>query len=172
MELLERFTAGDLDAFEALFREHQAEVYRWVVRIVRDPAVADELVVEAFWRAYRAHARFDARRSFGAWLRRISTNAALDHLRRRRAEIPLPEDLPGPRPPDAALSRETAGQIRRAMAGLPPKLRIVVLLSLVEEEPLERVAEALGISPAAAKMRLYRGVRLLRKKLERMGVRA
>ena len=59
MELLERFAAGDVDAFESLFREHQGEVYRWIMRIVRNTAAAEDLTVETFWRMYRAHARFD-----------------------------------------------------------------------------------------------------------------
>ena len=50
MELLERFAAGDLEAFEALFREHHKEVYAWIVRIVRDHGIAEDLTVEAFWR--------------------------------------------------------------------------------------------------------------------------
>ncbi len=61
MELLERFAQGDMDAFEALFREFQGEVYGWIVRIVRDGNAAEDLTVEAFWRMYRAHARFDPR---------------------------------------------------------------------------------------------------------------
>jgi len=56
MELLRRFAAGDMDAFESLFRQYQREVYRWVARIVRDTAVAEDLTVEAFWRAHKAHA--------------------------------------------------------------------------------------------------------------------
>jgi RNA polymerase sigma-70 factor (ECF subfamily) len=55
MELLQRFAAGDLDAFESLFRQYQREVYRWEMRIVRDPAMAEDLIVEAFWRAHKAH---------------------------------------------------------------------------------------------------------------------
>jgi len=58
MDLLERFAAGNLDAFESLFRQHQCAVYRWIVRIVRDPAAAEDLTVETLWRAYKAHARF------------------------------------------------------------------------------------------------------------------
>src|SRR5215469_12817703 len=60
MELLERFAAGDVEAFEALFRQHQCEVYGWILRIVRDRATAEDLTIETFWRMYRAHARFDA----------------------------------------------------------------------------------------------------------------
>jgi RNA polymerase sigma factor (sigma-70 family) len=98
MELLERFAAGDLEAFEELFRLHQKQVYAWIVRIVRDSGIAEDLTVETFWRIYRSRARFDPGSSFGAWAYRIATNAALDHLRRARRETELPEDLvkPGP----------------------------------------------------------------------------
>jgi RNA polymerase sigma-70 factor (ECF subfamily) len=61
-DLLLAFRHGDLSAFEALFRRHQREVFGWVLRIVRNPATAEELTVETFWRIYRAHARFDAKR--------------------------------------------------------------------------------------------------------------
>ena len=80
-DLLERFVQGDHQAFESLFRLFEVEVYRWSLRIVRDAATAEDVVVEAFWRAYRGRARFDSSRSFGAWMRRIATNVALDHLR-------------------------------------------------------------------------------------------
>ena|SRR5208337_3257990 len=55
MELLERFAAGDVDAFETLFRQYQGEVFRWLMRIVRNTAVAEDLTVETFWRMHRAH---------------------------------------------------------------------------------------------------------------------
>src|SRR5882762_4768446 len=93
MELLQRFAAGDLDAFESLFRQYQREVYGWVMRIVRDPATAEDLTVEAFWRAHKAHAGFDSEANFAAWLRRIATNLALDHLSKRRPYVELPDDL-------------------------------------------------------------------------------
>lgn len=93
MELLERFARGDLEAFETLFRQFQGEVYGWIVRIVRDRGIAEDLTVETFWRIHRAHARFDAEGNFGAWARRIATNAALDHLKTARREVALPEDL-------------------------------------------------------------------------------
>jgi RNA polymerase sigma factor (sigma-70 family) len=67
------FTQGDVRAFETLFRKHQGSVYRWIVRIVRDPAAAEDLTLETLWRIYRARARFDPRRPFGAWARRIAT---------------------------------------------------------------------------------------------------
>src|SRR4249920_1437704 len=80
-DLLERFVHGDDQAFESLFRLFEREVYRWILRIVRDPSAAEDALVDAFWRAHRARARFDPSRSFGAWIRRIATNAALARLR-------------------------------------------------------------------------------------------
>src|SRR5882672_5088482 len=81
MDTLEQFATGDVEAFEALFRQYQSEVYRWIVRLVRNPGVAEELTVETFWRIYRHHKRFDARRPFGPWARRIATRVALDYLK-------------------------------------------------------------------------------------------
>ncbi len=112
MELLERFAAGDLDAFEVLFRQHQKQVYAWIVRIVRDSGIAEDLTVETFWRIYRYHARFDPAASFGAWTYRIATNAALDHLRKSRCEIELPQDLAANSTPDPAIQHETRDHIQ------------------------------------------------------------
>jgi RNA polymerase sigma-70 factor (ECF subfamily) len=172
MELLERFAAGDLDAFESLFRQYQGEVYRWVMRIVRDAAVAEELTVEAFWRAHKAQAGFDPQNNFRAWLRRIATNLALDHLRKRRPCVALPEDLAAEQSPDSAVQQQTRAALRKAFAELPPRLRVVAQLGLIEDESYAEIADALGISAGAAKLRMFRAVRLLRKTLQRLGVHA
>ncbi len=78
------FGQGDVDAFESLFRLHQRAVYGWILRIVRNPTAAEELVIETFWRIYRARGRFDAARDFAPWARRIATRVALDWLRAQR----------------------------------------------------------------------------------------
>ena len=172
MELLERFAAGDLDAFESLFRLYQSELYRWVMRIVRDAAVAEELTVEAFWRAHKAHAGFDPQNNFRAWLRRIATNLALDHLRKRRPYVELAEDLAAEQKPDSAVQQQTRVALRKAFAELPPRLRVVAQLGLIEDESYAEIAEALGISAGVARTRMFRAVRLLRKNLQRLGVHA
>ncbi len=170
MELLERFASGDLEAFEALFRQHQREIYAWTVRIVRDSGIAEDLTVETFWRIYKSRARFDRAGNFRAWARRIATNAALDHLRHSRRETELPEDLPCATGADPAVRREARDRIRRAFSELPPKYRLVATLSLIEEEPYINIAEAAGISVALVKVRVFRAVRMLRKKLNSLGV--
>src|SRR5262245_14877488 len=120
-ELLERFVQGDQAAFESLFRQFEADVRRWIVRIVRDRTAADDVLVEAFWRAYRGRARFEPSRSFGAWMRKIATNAALDHLRAVRGHTgwPVADDtMPSAPLPDGAVKESIA----RAFRSLPPRL--------------------------------------------------
>jgi RNA polymerase sigma-70 factor, ECF subfamily len=173
MELLERFAAGDVDAFESLFRQYQGEVFGWIMRIVRNRATAEELTLEAFWRMYRARASFDvARGNCGGWLRRIATNVALDHVRRVRPEVELAEDPPDAPKPDLVQQSEVRSAILRAINQLSPRVRTVVVLALIEEEPHENIAQALGISVNAVKVRIFRGVRSLRKELTRLGVHA
>ena len=170
MELLERFAAGDLEAFEELFRQHQKEVYAWIVRIVRDTGIAEDLTVETFWRIYKCRVRFDPAGNFRAWTRRIATNAALDHLRHSRRETDLPEDLACASVGDPAIRRETREQLKRAFFQLPPKYRIAATLALIEDEPYDAIAEAAGISVALVKVRVFRAVRMLRKNLASLRV--
>ena len=170
-EVLEQFCQGDLAAFEELFRRHQSEVYRWIVRIVRDPGTAEDLTVETFWRVHRAHARFNPERSFGAWLRRIATNAALDHLRKAKPETSLPDDLQMPAPStNPGIADEIRRKTAQAFQELPPKLRVAATLALIEEQSYDEIAAALGISTGAVKLRVFRAVRLLRNRLKQQGI--
>jgi RNA polymerase sigma-70 factor (ECF subfamily) len=168
-DLGRRFAAGDLDAFEMLFRRHQAEVFGWIVRIVRDQALAEDATIETFWRIYRARARFDARREFGAWARRIAANVAIDALKARPREVAgIEQDVavaPGP-----IADRAMNDAVRRAFGLLPAKLRAAASLALIEEQPHAEIAAALGISVAAVKSRVHRSIELLRKSLRRLQV--
>src|ERR1039457_6662552 len=108
--VLNLFQQGDADAFEALFRQHQRAVYGWILRIVRNPAAAEDLTVESFWRIHQAHARFEPARGFEGWARRIATHAALDWLRAQRAESALSleacAELKAPAEADPAMTAE------------------------------------------------------------------
>jgi len=171
MNVLDRFAAGEVEAFEPLFRRHQSEVYRWVVRIVRDPAVAEDLTVEAFWRLYQNSGSLDPQGNCAAWLRRVASNLAIDYLRRARPVEPLLAEPADERQSDCVEQQETRTSIRAAINELSPKLRAVVQLTLIERESYAHVAEALGISLSAVKLRVFRATRILRKKLEQRGVR-
>jgi RNA polymerase sigma-70 factor (ECF subfamily) len=172
---LERFTQGDIQAFEALFREYQGEVYGWIIRIVHDSGAAEDLTIETFWRIYRARARFDPSRSFGAWARSIATNLALEHLSRRRPENSLDNSLPicapGTGTADPAIAADVRAKVLAAFDELPAKLRVTVRLAMIEERSYTEIADALGISTNGVKSRVFRAIRLLRKSLEKRGVR-
>jgi RNA polymerase sigma-70 factor (ECF subfamily) len=169
-ELLKRFAAGDLSAFETLFRQHQTLVYGWIVRVVRDGGVAEDLTIETFWRIYRAKDRFDPDRSFGAWARRIAINVAIDYLKTVRPEESLSVKAACAAGIDPDLRQHLRQQTEKAFRELPAKLQAVAALALVEELPYEEISESLGISVGAIKSRVFRAVRLLRKKLRQLGV--
>lgn len=165
------FSHGDRQAFEEIFREYQGEVYRWILRIVRNPSLAEDLTVETFWRIYRSRARFDARRDFGAWARRIATNAALDQLKRfYRDESFREEPQSSVLPEDSVAAEEIRGKVERCLGSLPAKLGVAARLALLEELSHREIAAALGISEGAVKLRIFRATRLLRKKLQRLGI--
>ena len=166
-ELLQRFVQGDEAAFESLFRLFEAEVYGWILRITRDPAAAEDALVDAFWRAYRSRARFDASRSFGAWMRRIATNAALDQLRTARRDDPAPPARQ--RALHEPASDDLRESIRVAFGRLPPRLAVVATLALIEELPYAEIAEALDLPIGTVKSRVFRATRLLREELARLG---
>lgn len=170
MNVLERFAAGEVEVFESLFRQHQREVYGWIVRIVRDPAAAEDLTVEAFWRLYQKRDRLDPHANCAAWMRRVATNLAIDHLRRAKTTAMLAAEPADPKQADYLELHEERLAIRNAVNGLSPKLRAVVQLVLIEDEPYATVAESLGISLSAVKLRVFRATRILRKKLMKSGV--
>jgi RNA polymerase sigma factor (sigma-70 family) len=171
MDLLRRFTLGEIDAFETLVRQFQGDIYAWTVRMVRDPGIAEDLTVETLWRIYRARQQFRPDGNFGAWARRIATNLALDYLRHKRPEESLLTEPAGEPQPDRLLQHETQKKIQQAFRRLPAKLQLAATLALIEERPYEEIADALGTSVGAVKLRVFRAVRILRQRLSQVGIR-
>lgn len=168
--LLRRFVEGDQDAFETLFRQFQPEVYRWTLSIVRDVGSAEDVVIETFWRAYKGRARFDPSRTFGAWMRRIATNAACDYLQTMRhslfvkgRQVRVMGSISNPDP-------ELRNTIELVFRHLKPDLQVVATLALIEERPYAEIADALDLRLGTVKSRLSRAVQKLRKELARLGV--
>lgn len=170
MDRMRRFAEGDLEAFESVFREFQGRVYGSIVRLVRDPGTAEDLTVETFWRIYRSRHRFNPEYDFGGWAHRIAVNLALSHLRQRRPPVSLTTDVPDSPAPDTVEQREKREQVRNALLSLPPRFQEVVTLSLIEQRSQAEIAMALGISIGTVKSRSFRALRLLRRKLQQMGV--
>jgi RNA polymerase sigma-70 factor (ECF subfamily) len=160
--LIARARQGDLRAFEEVVRLYERRVYGVALRIVRAHDVADDVVQEAFVRAWRSLDRFELGRPFGPWVCRIAANLAVNHVRSPRArEEGLPEghaETRGadPGPLSAVLDAEAKRVLDEAVAGLPAEQRAVFVLRAVEEMSYAEIADALGISPGTVMSRLFR----------------
>src|ERR1035437_972133 len=165
MELLERFVRGALERFECVCRRNQWAVYGWIVRVVRDPATAEDLTLETFWRIYRTRARFDPHCEFGGWAHRIATNLAYNHLRDSQRLTQLNGELAERSIPPDVEGDEFSECVRQAVGELPERLREVTALALIEELSYPEVARMLGLTVAAVKSRVFSAVRLLRERL-------
>jgi RNA polymerase sigma-70 factor (ECF subfamily) len=165
-ELLKRFRAGDRDAFTALYRVHQSQVFRFVLAMTGDETRAAEVTQDVFiWLIHHAASFDPARGSLGAFL----SGVARKFLRRRRAEemrwAPLDElSLAGPPICRADSDAET---LRRAIVALPEKYREVVVRCDLEEKSYEEAAGAIGVAVGTVRSRLHRARALLARKLDR-----
>ncbi len=156
--LVARIRAGDEDAFELLVERYQAPLFRYLHGFVGDPEQARDLVQETFLRAYRSLGGLDDPGLLRSWLYRIAHNQACSLLRRRRLMSWLPlsfmhqgnEPAPDRRVVEAARVEETLAQV-------PLDQRAPLLLHLVGGFSYAEVAELLGISEGAVRMRISRG---------------
>ncbi len=174
-----RLRRGDLDALAELVTRYQHRLYRYLLRIVRQPAEAEDLFQQTWLRVAGQIHRFDPKRNFEAWLFTLSRNLAIDHLRRVRPES-LDDQEPGERaatpaalrssePPalDLAIARERSYQISAALETLPMMYREVLVLRFEEEMKLEEIAEVLDAPLSTVKSRLRRGLGFVRQVLEK-----
>ena len=146
----------DADAFISVVREFDLRHRRLAFRLLGDRDLMDDVLQEAYARAFRALPRFSGRASVGTWLYRIVYNACLDELRRSgaRKEVPL-EEWREARPERADLVEQRL-DLEAALEALPPELRAVVLLVDADDLSYEEAAEVLGIPAGTVASRLSR----------------
>jgi RNA polymerase sigma-70 factor, ECF subfamily len=167
-ELVAKARDGNLFAFEEIVRRHERRVYAVAYRIVRRHDVADDVVQEAFLRAYRGLDRFDTARPFGPWIARIAANLAVSHVRSPVArEQELPEGYgemaaASPGPLEGALDAEAREVLDRAVEALSPEQRAVFVLRVNEDLSYREIAEALDLSIGTVMSRLSRARERLR----------
>ncbi len=171
---------GDLDALSSLLARYQNRLYRYLLRMVRQPAEAEDLFQQTWLRVAEKIHSYDQRRNFEAWLFTLARNLAIDHLRRVRPES-LDEPTGGEASGETAatrlvsretpaldrvLARERGDRLASAMDMLPVIQREVLTLRFEEEMKLEEIAEILGAPLSTVKTRLRRGLERLRGNLE------
>jgi RNA polymerase sigma-70 factor (ECF subfamily) len=182
LKLVRAAKDGDVSAFEQLVKRYDRNVFRIANHITHSREDAEDVVQEAFLKAYSNLEKFQEQSKFYTWLVRIAVNEALMKLRKRRPErfVSLDEDvkteddsLPrevadwSPNPEQLYNQEELRDILSRTIQGLPPTFRTVFVLRDVEGLSTEETAEALELSVPAVKSRLLRARLQLRERLNR-----
>ena len=172
-QLIAQIAAGDRRAFRRLVEIYSDRLHRFILRQVRRPAVAEELLQETFLRAYRAAPRYETRAPLSSWLFRIAANLCLNEAAAARSrhevlvEAPEP-DATAPSPAEQLAQKEVSAAIETALAALPPQQRAAVQLARFEQMSYAEIGEVLGVSPAAVDGLLQRARQTLRKELRHL----
>ena len=171
LDSIRRAQAGDVDAFELLYREHAGRVFALCLRLQGgDSAEATELMQDVFIKAWRRLATFRGDSAFSSWLHRMAVNTMLENARsdRRRIARVLPMDDTSLLPGGARSSGvELKMDMEDAIASLPKGARLAFVLHDVEGFQHQEIAEQLSVSVGTVKAQLHRARRLLRERLER-----
>ena len=175
-----RLRRGDVNALAELIARYQNRLYRYLLRLVRQPAEAEDLFQQTWLKVVEKIRSFDASRNFDAWLFTLARNLAIDHLRRVRPQSldePVADDeraetavdrlrSDDAAPFERALASERRTHIGEAMAALPVIYREVLALRFEEEMKIEEIAHVTGTPLSTVKTRLRRSLEQLRNSLE------
>lgn len=171
--LVRRVQAGDQAAFNLLVLKYQRKVLRLVSRIVRDPSEVEDVVQEAFVKAYRALPQFRGESAFYTWLYRIAVNTAKNHLvSLGKQPIPMTDLTPdeddtesfearsvvtdNQTPESLLLSRQIAETVNQSIESLPAELRTAITLREIEGLSYEEIAEAMNCPIGTVRSRIFR----------------
>ena len=189
-DLIERIRERDAKAFETLFVRYTETIRRHVARIVRDDSAAEDVVQEVFLRVWTCAAQWDGRGTFKAWLFRIATNVALNHLRamrrRREQQLEVPADeideeneisIPGwmidaaSLGPEAMLEQAEQSELLQGLVdGLPEEKREVFRLVHEVEMDIRETAATLGIPEGTVKSRLHYTMKRLAREWKELAI--
>jgi RNA polymerase sigma-70 factor (ECF subfamily) len=176
-EVVARVLAGETALFEILMRRYNQRLYRVSRVILRNDGEAEDVMQDAYVRAYEHLGQFAGKAAFSTWLTRIAIHEALARKRRRGRMEELDALLPengdvmailkssAPSPEDGTATSQARELLEQAIDQLPEAYRTVVMLREVEEMSVAETAESLGVSDAVVKTRLHRAHAMLRKEL-------
>lgn len=180
LALVQQAKDGDLEAFSELVRRYDRNIFRIAQHITHNEEDAQDVVQDAFFKAYRNLEQFQGNSKFYTWLVRIAVNEALMKLRKRRNDrtVSIDEDVEtdegsmprevadwSPNPEQLYGTSELGDILKKTIQGLPPGFRTVFVLRDIEGLSTEETAEMLGLSVPAVKSRLLRARLQLRERL-------
>ncbi|MDX8541025.1 RNA polymerase sigma factor [Mesorhizobium abyssinicae] len=176
MALVRRALAREADAFRLIIKTHNQRLYRIARGVVRNDAEAEDIVQEAYVRAFASLAAFRGDASLSTWLSRIVINEALGRLRKRKRTVAMPENpdaqiIPFPLnasddPERTMAQRQILALVERATDSLPDVYRSVFVARVIEGFSMDETADLLGVKPETVKTRLHRARALVRKALD------
>jgi len=166
-ELIRSASEGNLGSFAQLVALYRPRVIRTAYGIVGSPDEAEDVAQEVFIKVWSNLAHYNAQGAFASWLYRITTNAAIDSLRKRRREVPLePYHSVDKEPPEATVvANDSRERLKKAVNALPPNARATLILREFEQLSYKEIAEALQIPIGTVMSRLNYARQLLRKEL-------
>jgi RNA polymerase sigma-70 factor (ECF subfamily) len=174
--LIARIATGDRLAMQVLFGRHQLQVYRFVLRLVRNEAMAEDLISEVFLDVWRQAGRFEGRSQVTTWLLSIARFKALSALRRRRPEAELDDEKaaaapdPSDDPAVTLQKKEKSALLRQCLEALSVEHREMIDLVYYHEQSVEEVAAILGIPQGTVKTRMFYARKKLSEVLKSQGV--
>jgi RNA polymerase sigma-70 factor, ECF subfamily len=162
-DVVRRAQAGDVNAFESLYRAHSPAILALCRRMTPDEREARELVQDAFVRAWERLPSFRGESAIGTWLHRLAVNVVLNRFRidRRRELAPLTDDLTAPRVAGSALGADDRIDLNAAIAQLPTGARTVFVLHDLYGYSHDEIAELTGTAAGTARAQLWRARRTL-----------
>ncbi|SFP33899.1 RNA polymerase sigma-70 factor, ECF subfamily [Mesorhizobium sp. NFR06] len=181
LALVRRALAREPDAFRAIIKTYNQRLYRIARGVMRNDAEAEDVVQEAYMRAFASLGAFRGEASLSTWLSRIVINEALGRLRKRKRLVAMPENPeaqiirfplnpsesnPGDDPERTMAQRQILGLVERATDSLPDVYRTVFVARVIEGLSIEETADLLGVRPETVKTRLHRARALVRKALD------
>jgi RNA polymerase sigma-70 factor (ECF subfamily) len=167
--LVQQAQAGDMAAFEELYRRNIGRVYALCMRLAGDASLAEELAQDVFVRAWERLGTFRGESAFSSWLHPLTVNVALSERRARRrrtARVMTTDDLTPFEKPGRPAGPESGMDLEKALATLPPGARSVFVLHDVEGYRHQEIAELTGVAEGTSKAQLHRARRMMREALE------
>jgi RNA polymerase sigma-70 factor, ECF subfamily len=175
-DLIRRCLAGDTDRFSVLVDRYKSMMYSIAYRMLGDQDAANDMAQESFIAAYTGLGNFQFGSKFSTWLYQILMNKCRDYLRAGKNKVSVDEIAelrsdPGDTPEQAAQAHELGDAVQKALDGLPPDYREVIVLKHIEELDYDEISKIVGASVAALKVRAHRGREMLKNILERAGMK-
>lgn len=178
-ELIQKALENDQQAYSEIVNRFRAQIFNFVLGMVRNRAEAEDLTQESFIKAFRALDTFNSEYAFSTWLYKIAANNCIDHFRKKKLvtyslDAPIaakdgdikrdfPDKAQGPE--GGLISQERSLQINKAIDSLPEKYRIAILLRHKHDKSYEEISEQLEIPLGTVKVRIFRAREMLKLKL-------